>query len=141
VLPPCAAQLPYNLALRAHVEGLDAVQALDASGAAVVASFVLHGGVLTGKYADGAGSGRMRDELDDPDSQPFLETARSLTQLAAGLGATAAALAIVFALANPRVASVLFGATSPEQVAENARAVELLEQLEPTTLAELQVMT
>lgn len=83
----------------------------------------------------------MRDELDDPDSQPFLETARSLTQLAAGLGATAAALAIVFALANPRVASVLFGATSPEQVAENARAVELLEQLEPATLAELQAMT
>ena len=34
-----------------------------------------------------------------------------------------------FALANTRVASVLFGATTPEQVTENARAVALLEQL------------
>src|SRR5581483_3042864 len=63
VPPPCAAQLPYNLAFRAHVEGPEAVRALGVSGAAVVASFVLNGGVLTGKYTDASGSGRMTDEL------------------------------------------------------------------------------
>lgn len=141
VPPPCVAQLPYNLALRAHVEGPEAVGALDASGAAVVASFVLNGGVLTGKYTNASWSGRMADELDDPDLQPFLEAARSLGELAASVGTSSAALAIAFALANPRVATVLVGATSPEQVTENARAIALLEHLEPATLAELRAIT
>lgn len=141
VPPPCAAQLPYSLALRTHVEGSHAVEALDASGAAVVASYVLYGGVLTGKYSDGSAPGRMTDELDDPKLQPALEAARTLRELAARLGTNSAALALAFALANPRVATVLFGATNPEQVAENVRAVELLEQLEPASLAELQAIT
>jgi hypothetical protein len=36
---------------------------------------------------------------------------------------------------------VLFGATIPEQVAEKARAAALLEELGPTTLAELLAIT
>jgi aryl-alcohol dehydrogenase-like predicted oxidoreductase len=36
-----------------------------------------------------------------------------------------AALAIAFALANPVVARVLFGATSPGQIVENAAALEV----------------
>ncbi|HEY2310828.1 MAG TPA: aldo/keto reductase [Gaiellaceae bacterium] len=48
---PCAAQLPYNLTLRNYVEGGEAIDSLDVSGAAVVASFVLHGGALSGKYS------------------------------------------------------------------------------------------
>ena len=57
----------------------------------------------------------MTDELDDPELQPVLEAARSLEALAARLGTTAAALAIAFALANTRVATVLFGATTPSR--------------------------
>jgi aryl-alcohol dehydrogenase-like predicted oxidoreductase len=38
---------------------------------------------------------------------------------------SAAALAIGFALRNRDVASVLFGATSAEQIADNAAALEL----------------
>lgn len=62
-------------------------------------------------------------------------------ELAARLGTSLSALALAFALANPRVATVLFGATSPEQGTENVRAVELLEQLDPAALAELQAIT
>ena len=83
--PPCAAQLPYNLGVRDYVESPAAVQALDHSGAAVVASFVLHGGVLTGKYAKRLASGRMADELADPALQPFLQAADELRTLAAKL--------------------------------------------------------
>lgn len=42
--------------------------------------------------------------------------------------------AAVLALAGPRVASVLFGATTPDQVEENANAVELLDRLTPGDL-------
>ena len=73
--------------------------------------------------------------------QPVLETARSLEAPAARLGTTAAALAFAFALANTRVATVLFDATSPGQVTENARAAPLLEQLGSITVAELQAIT
>ena len=74
VPPPCAAQLPYNVALREYVESQPVVDALDRSGAGVVASFVLAGGVLSGKYDDPATAGRMRELLDD--RRPRAELAR-----------------------------------------------------------------
>jgi aryl-alcohol dehydrogenase-like predicted oxidoreductase len=140
VPPPCAAQLPYNLILRDHAEGAAMGEALDASGAAVVASDVLYGGVLSGKYSDRSTPGRMGGKLDDPGLQTVLEAADALRVLAAGLNTTAAALAIAFALANDRVATVLFGATSAEQLTENARAVELVERLTQTELDELRAI-
>lgn len=140
VPPPCAAQLPYSLTLREYVEGSAAVEAHSVSGAAVVASFVLHGGALTGKYAHRSTSGRMSGKLDDPELQAVLKTANALRALAEKLDTTAAALAIAFALANDRVAAVLFGATTVEQLAENVRAVELLNRLTPAQLEALRAL-
>jgi len=134
---PCAAQLPYSLTLREHVEDGAATNALEASGAAVVASFVLYGGVLTGKYAGRLGSGRMAAELDDPDLTTVLRAAEALSELAARVGTSPAALAIAFALANDRVATVLFGATQAAQLAENVAAIPLLDQLTRGDLADL----
>ena len=126
VPPPCAAQLPYNLALRDYVESQPARDALDESGAGVVASFVLAGGVLSGKYDDPAAAGRMRELLDDPDLEPSLRVLPALRALATELETTPAAVAIAFALANERVSSVLFGATTPLQVTENIAAADML---------------
>ena len=140
VPPPCAAQLPYSLTVREHVEGPAAVDGLESSGAAVVASFVLSGGILTGKYTDGSAAGRMAGELERPDWEPARHAADALRTLADELDTTPAALAIAFAAASPRVASVLFGATTPEQVAENAAAVELLDRLTPADLGDLRAI-
>jgi aryl-alcohol dehydrogenase-like predicted oxidoreductase len=140
VPPPSAAQLPYNLTLREHVEGAAMREALDASGAAVVASYVLYGGALSGKYADRSAPGRMAREMDNPELQSALDAADALRMLAAELNTTAAALAVAFALASDRVATVLFGATSPEQLEENAQAVELLERLTPAELDQLRAI-
>ena len=62
------------------------------------------------------------------------------SELAVHLGTRPAALAYAFALAHPSVASVLFGATRPEQVAENVAAVELLARLDEGALAELRAI-
>ncbi|MDA0184985.1 aldo/keto reductase [Solirubrobacter phytolaccae] len=121
-VPPVAAQLPYNLIFRSMVEAPEMVEAMGPMG--VVASAVLAGGALTGKYADG-GSGRLSGRLDDPRFAPALAEAEQLRERAAELGTTPAALAIRFAAEAPRVATVLLGATSPEQVRENARAIAL----------------
>lgn len=122
--PPCAVQLPYSLVRRDWVESAEMSNALQASGAAVVASFVLAGGILTGKY-DAGGTGRADQDIDDPRFESAREHGRRLHALAGELGASPAALAISFALANPAVASVLIGATSPAQIAENTAALDI----------------
>jgi aryl-alcohol dehydrogenase-like predicted oxidoreductase len=135
--PPCAAQLPYSLVSRSWVEDTAAVQSFEGGEVGVVASAVLAYGALTGKYAAPAAAGRIAGELDNPDLQPALQAAGPLRDLAGRLGTTPASLAVAFALAGPHVVSVLFGATSPEQIAENVSAVELLDRLSEGELAEL----
>jgi aryl-alcohol dehydrogenase-like predicted oxidoreductase len=124
VPPPCAAQLPYSLAQRSPVEDDDMRGALRECGASVVASFALAGGILSGKYAAG-GTGRMSEEAGDPRFADARRVAERLRALAAETGVPAATLALGFAYTRPGVATVLFGATTPAQVAENVRAAEV----------------
>jgi aryl-alcohol dehydrogenase-like predicted oxidoreductase len=126
VQQPCAAQLPYSLVAREWVESIEMRAALEAAGAGVVASFVMAGGVLTGKY-DAGGSGRADGELDTPRVAAAREQGRRLRALAPEVGCTPAALAIAFALSNPAVATVLFGATSGEQIVDNVAALDVSE--------------
>ena len=78
---PCAAQLPYSLVRRDWVESAEMSAALEASGAGLVASFVMAGGVLTGKY-DAGGAGPRVGELDDPGSPPRASAGRRLRAVA-----------------------------------------------------------
>jgi aryl-alcohol dehydrogenase-like predicted oxidoreductase len=121
---PCAAQLPYNLVQRDWLESPEMYTALSQSGAGVVASFVMAGGVLTGKY-DAGQTGRAASDLFNPRFAQAREKGLALLNAAKELGVSASALAIAFALGNPAVTTVLFGATSPEQIAENVRALEV----------------
>jgi L-glyceraldehyde 3-phosphate reductase len=137
VAGPSAAQLAYSVAMRSPVEDAEMVLALQSCGAGVVASFSMLGGVLSGKYLEEGATGRWTGELDDPRLRAGHDAAVALRELAARAGTSAATLAIAFPLLNPLVASVLFGATSPEQVAANLRAVELVGRLDPELRAEL----
>ena len=123
---PCAAQLPYSLVSRSWVEDPAMKEAIALCDASVVASYVLAGGILTGKYHSPGAMGRMADQLDAPEWEDAVAVADELQARAAEEGTTAAALAIAFALSNPDVATVLFGATTAEQVRENVRAIELV---------------
>lgn len=137
VPPPCAAQLAYSLVRRSPVEDQDMIDALGAAGASVVASYSLDGGALTGKYATPGTKGRMTGNLDDRDYGPALRAGDELRVLAERSGARPAAMAIAFALLNPLVASVLFGATSPDQITENLGAVDLQSTMDEQTVADL----
>ena len=140
VPPPAAVQLPYSLVRRSPVEDDDVARALAVSGASVVASAVLAGGALSGKYAGPGAGGRVADRRDDPALRSTFAAGDRLRSLAAELDTTPAALAIAFALRGPSVASVLFGATRPEQIAENAGALELLARLSDDELARLRAI-
>jgi aryl-alcohol dehydrogenase-like predicted oxidoreductase len=135
--PPSATQLRYSVAHKPDVEDPAMVAALHRPGVAVVASYVLDGGTLTGKYAVPGAKGRLTGGLDDERSQRGLALAPRLGAIAERLGASPASVAIAFALLNPVVAAVLFGATSPAQLADNVAALDVLARLDATAAAEL----
>jgi aryl-alcohol dehydrogenase-like predicted oxidoreductase len=137
VEPPCAAQLAYSLVRRSPVEDAQMAEALDAAGTSVVASFTLDGGALTGKYAEPGAQGRLTEHPNDEFHRAAMKAATELRTLAARYGTRPAPMAIAFALLNPRVASVLFGATSPEQVAENVSAVDVVATLDDDAASQL----
>jgi len=137
VAQPCAIQLPYSLVRRDWVEDPEMARVLNASGAGLIASFSLAGGVLSGKYLAGPAAGRAGGTLDDLGVAPAAAAARDLAGLAARLGTTPAALALAFPFTHPDLASVLFGATSPEQIRANCAAAGLLGRIGPGDLAEL----
>lgn len=112
-------------------------QALHAAGAGVVASFCLEGGVLSGKYLAGPAAGRAAATVGDPGAAPAVAVAPELAALAAAVGTTAATLALAFPFTNADVTSVLFGATSPEQVSANCAAAGLLDRLSPGDIGRL----
>jgi aryl-alcohol dehydrogenase-like predicted oxidoreductase len=137
---PCAAQLAYNLVHRMEVEDPRVAELLRANGVSVVASSVLASGALTGKYGAAGAEGRLAGELGNPRHGAALRVAEELRDMARDLGTTPAALAMAFALANPLVCSVLFGATRSEQVTANLEAVEILERLDGGRLAALRAL-
>jgi aryl-alcohol dehydrogenase-like predicted oxidoreductase len=129
VAMPAAVQLPYSLVRRSPVEDPATTAALQASGASIVASATLAAGALTGKYAHTDASGRIAEQRDDPVHQAAFTAGQELLSFGAQFEAPSAALAIAFALQHPNVASVLFGATAPEQVEANVAALDLLDRL------------
>ncbi len=137
VAQPCAIQLPYSLVRRDWVEDPAMAEVLGSSGAGLIASFSLAGGVLSGKYLAGPAAGRAAGTLDNPRVAPAVAAARDLAGLAARLDTTPAALALAFPFTHPALASVLFGATRPEQLRADCAAPSLLQRLGPDDLAEL----
>jgi len=137
---PCSAQLPYSLVQRDWVESPEMSEALDLCGASVMASYVLKGGILSGKYARPGAQGRMAGRLDEPGMPEAVAAVPALLELSERLGEPPAVLAMAFALANPRVATILTGATGPEQIDENLRALEVVERLGDDELAALRAV-
>jgi aryl-alcohol dehydrogenase-like predicted oxidoreductase len=136
---PAAAQLAYSLVTREVVEDDQLIRSLAAANTAVVASYALAGGLLTGKY-DTDAAGRHPDALTNPQLAAGVAAGRELAALAAELQTEPAALAIAFPLLNPVVASLLFGATRPEQVRTNLAALDLVETLDDEAFARLRAI-
>jgi aryl-alcohol dehydrogenase-like predicted oxidoreductase len=63
---------------------------------------------------------------------------RKLAPIADDLGCTQAQLAIAWCLVNPRVSTVITGASRSEQVVENMAAMEVVERLTPEVLERIE---
>jgi L-glyceraldehyde 3-phosphate reductase len=122
---PLLIHQPSYSMLNRWIEG-GLLDVLGREGAGCIAFSPLAQGVLTGKYLGGVPSG-SRASLDgslssDQISEQTLAHVRALAEIAAGRGQSLAQLALSWALRDPRVTSVLIGASSVAQLEENLAA-------------------
>ena len=122
---PLLIHQPSYSMLNRWIEG-GLLDVLGREGIGCIAFSPLAQGVLTGKYLDGmpAGSRAAQDGSLSADqiSEPTLVHVRALAEIAASRGQTLAQLALSWALRDPRVTSVLIGASSVAQLEENLAA-------------------
>ena len=143
---PVMEQPQYHLFHRQRVEK-EYARLYDDIGLGLTTWSPLASGLLTGKYRDGIPSG-SRGALP---SMGFL--AKSLTDekkraavaqleaIAAELGCSVAQLAIAWVAKNPRVSSVITGASKLSQLQANLGAVDVIAKLTPELLARIDAIS
>lgn len=128
--PPQMEQPQYNMLHRDRVEKEYAPLYRDIGLGTTIWS-PLASGLLTGKYAKGIPSG-SRATLQGYEwlqkntiTRENIEKVRQLEPIARELDCTLAQLGIAWCLKNQNVSTVITGASRPEQVAENMKALEV----------------
>jgi voltage-dependent potassium channel beta subunit len=104
----------------------------------------LASGLLSGKYNDGIPKGSrfalegfdwLKDRwvMDDK-----VKKVKKLTELAAKLGETTAAISIAWCIKNPNVSTAILGATKKTQLLANLKAIEVVEKLTPDVMEKIE---
>ncbi len=145
--PPVVEQPQYNLLHRARVEREYASLYRTPTGLGTTIWSPLASGLLTGKYNAGVPADSRLGEpslawlrdllLNDPSAPRKLAAVAAFADVARQLGTSLPKLAVAWCLANPNVSSVILGASRVAQLQENLGALDLLPQLTPEVLAQL----
>jgi voltage-dependent potassium channel beta subunit len=132
---PVVEQPQYNLLQRRRVEH-EYARLIEDYGIGLTTFSPLAAGLLTGKYLEGipedsrgtlAGFEWLRPNFEDSRSN---EKVRALKAIADDLGCPLAQLAIAWCACNPKVSTVITGASRVEQLKENLRSLDVLERLD-----------
>jgi L-glyceraldehyde 3-phosphate reductase len=122
-------QPSYSMVNRWIEDGL--LDVLDSEGAGCIAFSPLAQGLLTDRYLDGIPAdsrvrtgGALSESMINEQS---LAKARGLNEIAGRRGQSLAQLAIAWALRDPRMTSVVLGASSVRQLTDNLAALDNLE--------------
>ena len=108
----------------------------------------LASGILSGKYNDlivpegsrlafteNRTARGFREKLSTPEGRAEIERVENAGQIASQLGCTMAQFAIAWCLKNENVSTVITGASRPEQIAENVKAVHIVDKITPELMA------
>ena len=139
---PVTEQPQYNLFHRERVER-EYARLYDDLGIGTTIWSPLASGLLTGKYNDGIpkdsranlkGYEWLAESIVDPLK---IATVRRLSPIAAELGCTLAQMSLAWCLKNPRVSTVITGASRRAQVVENMKALDVVPKLSPDVMARI----
>jgi voltage-dependent potassium channel beta subunit len=131
---PVMEQPQYHLLHRKRVEQ-EYARLYEDIGLGLTTWSPLASGLLTGKYRDGVPEGSratvegyafLREGLTDPARNAAVA---ALAGIAREIDATPAQLALAWCLRNPRVSTVIMGASRVQQLHDNLRALEVLPRL------------
>lgn len=140
---PVMEQPQYNLFCRKRVEQ-EYKRLYEDIGLGLTTWSPLASGLLTGKYRTGVPSGSraelegydwLRARLVDTDKN---ERVAKLEQVANELGCSVGQLAIAWVLKNPRVSTVITGASRVDQIAENMKATDVAARITPDVLSRIE---
>jgi len=136
---PVVEQPQYNMLERRRVE-VEYRRLYEDIGLGTTIWSPLASGLLTGKYLDGVpedsratlpGYGWLAQRLTDQAAQ---EKVRRLVPIAKDLDCSLAQLALAWCTKNPRVSTVITGASKAAQVAENFGALAVIPRLTPEVM-------
>ena len=136
---PVVEQPQYHLFHRHRVEN-EYARLYEDIGMGLTTWSPLASGLLTGKYRNGIPAGSrgaldsmawMREQLQDPAKNAAVA---QLEAIAAELGGNVAQLAIAWANRNPRVSTVILGASKLAQLQDNLGALAITPKLTPEVL-------
>jgi voltage-dependent potassium channel beta subunit len=139
LLPPAMEQAQYNMFHRERVEK-EYISLYRDFGLGTTIWSPLAGGLLTGKYNDGIPLGTrgtltgyewLRERYEGAEAESKIRKVRQLKLIADELEASLAQMALAWCLKNLFVSSVITGASRPEQVVENMKAVDIVDKLTP----------
>lgn len=148
LIPPVMEQPQYNMLHRERVEA-EYAALYDEQGLGTTIWSPLASGILTGKYSSGIPAGSrmtlngyewLRKRVESEAGKKDILKADALKAIADELGTSLAKLAIAWCLANPRVTTVILGASRLEQLKENLEALPVLDQLSPDVLATIETI-
>jgi aryl-alcohol dehydrogenase-like predicted oxidoreductase len=123
---PCAAQMATSLVDHTGPSDPEMQRAFGRGPIGLVASYVLAGGALTGRYNRGE---------PGPANARGMALAAQIATLAADWGVPPAHVAFAYAFQHPALATVLFGASTAAQLRENVSAWATFERLDDAQLA------
>jgi voltage-dependent potassium channel beta subunit len=143
---PVMEQPQYNLFHRKRVE-VEYARLYEDCGLGLTTWSPLASGLLTGKYLKGIPEGSrgamestayLRDELLSPAKNAAVA---ALEPIAKDLGGSVAQLAIAWTAHNPRVSTVITGASKLSQLQGNLGALALIEKLTPEVMGRIDAVT
>jgi voltage-dependent potassium channel beta subunit len=140
--PPAMEQPQYNMFHRERFEREYAPLYRDLGYGTTIWS-PLASGLLSGKYNDGIPEDSRAalqgyEWLQRGITPERIEKVRALAPIAQELDATMSQLALAWCLANPNVSTVITGASRPQQVVENMKALEIAPKLTDDVLARIE---
>jgi aryl-alcohol dehydrogenase-like predicted oxidoreductase len=139
-------QPQYNMFHRERVES-EYVHLYDEIGLGTTIWSPLASGLLTGKYNQGMPEGTrvtlegyewLRSHFEDEEALQRIAKVGELMNIADELGTSMAQLALAWTLKNPNISTTITGASKPDQIDENMKAIEIVSQLSDDVMQKIE---
>ena len=143
--PPTMEQPEYNMFNRSKMEK-EYLDLFNKRGLGTTIWSPLASGLLTGKYKNGipedtrmnlSGYEFLRQRLESEEGRAMVDKAKKLEELADTAGISLVNVALGWCLQNKNVSTVILGASKPEQLKQNLKTLDYLDQFDDSLMQQI----